>query len=338
MTSRCSVPSDAVNSGEQRADATTRPNRPANDRVLPKRGGMANHEIDPRRGRRNDVTPQGFCLQDSHLLGFYVIGSSPLSRTPNDRLSPSPARGRPRGRVVRRRRALRPPNRPSARTRPRRGRRPRTPPRRTASSRSSASTSKTAPRPKAPTPVATTLPLELEAGRPYRVHRQHAASSGRRSSAISRRCCSSVSAASSWSSATSPGRRTRSDLQPRPANFADTEQHLTHEKVGRDLRGVRVQRVVRRRGGAPAFRKQLAEFVAGPEDEGVQRQDGAADRAGVADRQREHAGRAAADLNNERHRSSTSTAMREVAARAASRLRRCLHADARRRCASPART
>ncbi len=52
------------------------------------------------------------------------------------------------------------------------------------------------------------------------------------------------------------------DLQPRPANFADTEQHLTHEKIDVIFAAVGFNESFAGEQGLEAFRKKLQDYVA----------------------------------------------------------------------------
>src|SRR2546423_8161855 len=53
------------------------------------------------------------------------------------------------------------------------------------------------------------------------------------------------------------------DLAPRPANFADVEQHLAHEKIDVILAAYGFNESFAGDAGLEAFRKKLGEFVAG---------------------------------------------------------------------------
>ena len=52
-------------------------------------------------------------------------------------------------------------------------------------------------------------------------------------------------------------------LQPRPANFADTEQHLTHEKADVIFAAFGFNESFAGEAGLPAFKKKLADYLAG---------------------------------------------------------------------------
>src|SRR5262249_51201281 len=53
------------------------------------------------------------------------------------------------------------------------------------------------------------------------------------------------------------------DLQPRPANFADLDQHLHHEKIDVILAAYGFNESFAGEAGLPAFRARLAAFVHG---------------------------------------------------------------------------
>src|SRR5205823_4083185 len=53
------------------------------------------------------------------------------------------------------------------------------------------------------------------------------------------------------------------DMAPRPANFADVEQHLTHERIDVILAAYGFNESFTGDAGIEAFRRKLGEFVAG---------------------------------------------------------------------------
>ncbi len=102
-------------------------------------------------------------------------------------------------------------------------------------------------------------------------------------------------------------------LQPRPANFADTEQHLTHEKTDVIFVAFGFNESFAGEAGLPAFKKKLSEYLAGLKTKAFNGK--TAPRivlvSPVANQNMK--GVAAADLNNANIKLYTA-AMREVAA------------------------
>ena len=76
-----------------------------------------------------------------------------------------------------------------------------------------------------------------------------------------------------------------------PANFADTEQHLTHEKADVIFAAYGFNESFAGEAGLPTFKKKLAAYVPELKAKAFNGKTGAADRARVADRQRERQGR-----------------------------------------------
>ncbi len=121
---------------------------------------------------------------------------------------------------------------------------------------------KTAPRPKAGTPVATHLPLELHKGDRIALIGatliERSQDYGFFTSMLHQYFPEHnlVIRNLAWSA-------DEIDLQPRPANFADLEQHLFHEKVDVILAGYGFNESFAGKEGIETFKKKLSAFVAG---------------------------------------------------------------------------
>ena len=121
-----------------------------------------------------------------------------------------------------------------------------------------------APRPAAIAPVATSLPLELKPGDHIafigNTLFERAQLFGHIEALLHQRFPKHqlVVRNLSWSA-------DEIDLAPRPANFADIEQHLTHEKIDVILAAYGFNESFAGDAGLEAFRGKLAEFVAGAE-------------------------------------------------------------------------
>ncbi len=101
-------------------------------------------------------------------------------------------------------------------------------------------------------------------------------------------------------------------IQPRPANFADTEQHLTHEKADVIFAAYGFNESFAGEAGLPQFKKQLTEYVAGLKSKAFNGKTGPRIVLVSPVANENIPGVPAADLNNARLELYTA-AMREVA-------------------------
>ena len=131
----------------------------------------------------------------------------------------------------------------------------------------------TAPRPGAAKPQAVTLPLELKPGDRIALIGNTLLERVAGFRPLRGPAAAAVSQAPARRAAIWPGRPMTIDLQPRPANFADTRAASAHEKTDVIFAAFGFNESFAGDAGLPAFRRQLAEYRRGSEVEGLQRPD-----------------------------------------------------------------
>ncbi len=171
---------------------------------------------------------------------------------------------------------------------------------------------KTAPRPKATLPVTTTLPLKLQADDRIafigNTLFERAQDHGHFEAMVQKQFPAlNLSARTLAWSADEIG------LQPRPANFADTEQHLTHEKADVIFAAYGFNESFADEAGLPAFKQQLAAYLTNLKSKAFNGKSGARIVLVSPIANENVTGVPAADLNNARIKLYVD-AMREVAA------------------------